>query len=261
MSSNKKIQPRQMVKRRGLYAEVRASLAQEDSVGHRSDGGVATRMAVAAQIADTEGDALRIPISGIERAGIDIDATRLSLAEELALFAIVQKSLVQAQFEAISMLPTKWPYRGDKFAAKGWHDRKLRILFDCMEVQIPQLRRCRCLAGRVGPSVFPLSQVFPSQMTLAVEYLQVKWVAHLAFTVATQRPMEVVPLGECIYVRGIRPRAQAVGAKFSCEGDGTQATADEATGPALARTQTIAGVASDPSEAYRSTRPVRKPLQ
>lgn len=176
------------------------------------------RMVIEARIENGEGDGLRIPLSTIERAGRTEDTIGLSLAEGRALLANVQTRLVQAQFEAISTSLSRCPDCGSKFTVKGRHQRKLRTVFGCIEVQSPRVRHCVCQGARPGASFSPLVNAFPSQMTPELEYLQVKWAAHLPFATATQLLSEVLPVDECISASGVRRRARAVGAELDRQG-------------------------------------------
>ena len=127
------------------------------------------RMVIEARIESTEGDVLRIPLSTIERAGSTEDTIGLSLAEGRALLANVQTRLVQAQVEVLSASLARCSDCGKKFTVKGRHQRKLRTVFGCIEVQSPRLRRCGCRGGRPGASFSPLVNALPSQMTPELE--------------------------------------------------------------------------------------------
>lgn len=198
------------------------------------------RVIIEARIEGIEGEELRIPLSTIEREGNTQDTIGLSLAEGRGLLASVQAHLVQAQFEAISAFLAKCPDCGKKLSVKGKHPRKLRTLFGCIEVQSPRVRCCGCQGNRAGTSFSPLVKGFPSQMTPELEYLQVKWAAHLPFAAAAKLLTEVLPIDECISATGVRRRVLAFGAALDRPAAGTQTAAAAQPGDTQASIQSLA---------------------
>ena len=72
-----------------------------------------------------------------------------------------------------------------RLGLKGWHQRQIKTVFGLVNVQSPRVRHCRCANKPAGASFSPLTLVVPTSMTPELEYLQVKWAAHLSYAAAT----------------------------------------------------------------------------
>jgi hypothetical protein len=59
-----------------------------------------------------------------------------------------------------------------------------------------------------------LSEGLPKRITPELEYLQVKWAAHLPYAAATALLKEVLPLQECISATGAKTRIRVAGAEL-----------------------------------------------
>jgi hypothetical protein len=67
---------------------------------------------------------------------------------------------------------------------------------------------CECdrSQGSRRYTVSPLSQALPKRITPALEYLQVKWAAHLPYVAATALLKEVLPLQDAISTSSAKSR-------------------------------------------------------
>ena len=88
---------------------------------------------------------------------------------------------------------------------KGWHERQIRTVFGRVKVRSPRVRCCSCAGRPPGASFSPLTRVVPACMTPELEYLQVKWAAHLPFSTATALLTELLPIERAISVGGLKP--------------------------------------------------------
>ena len=111
-----------------------------------------------------------------------------------------------------------------KLGVKGWHQRQIRTVFGLVSVQSPRVRYGRCAGRSAGASFSPLTQVVPTSMTPELEYLQVKWAAHLSYATATALLSEVLLTADTISVSGVKRRMRVVGAAL--EKDDEQYAAD-----------------------------------
>jgi hypothetical protein len=62
-----------------------------------------------------------------------------------------------------------------------------------------------------------LSEGLPKRITPELEYLQVKWAAHLPYAAATALLKEVLPLQECISATGAKTRIRVAGAELDTQ--------------------------------------------
>jgi hypothetical protein len=147
----------------------------------------------------------------VERLGGHVDAIGLSLAEGRALLASAQQFLVRAQCRAITAAHVPCVQCNKKLATKGWHQCQIRTVFGCVLAPSPRVRCCACQGERPGASFSPLADALPMQMTPELEYLQVKWSAHLPFAAAAALLNEVLPIGDAISITGMKRRVRAVG--------------------------------------------------
>lgn len=136
----------------------------------------------------------------------------LSLAEGKALLASAQQYLVRAQCAGIADAHAHCEVCGARLRAKDRLERQIRTVFGRVTVDSLRVRHCRCASKRPGASFCPLNSVVPSCITPELEYLQVKWAAHLSFASATALLGEVLPIADSVSVTGMKRRVRAVGA-------------------------------------------------
>ncbi len=74
------------------------------------------------------------------------------------------------------------------------------------------MRCCACANKPPGASFSPLTLLVPTGVTPELEYLQVKWAAHLPYAAASKLLMEVLPIDDSISVSSMKQRVRAVGA-------------------------------------------------
>lgn len=86
----------------------------------------------------------------------------------------------------------------------------MRTVFGKVSVASPRLWSCTC-DGTPAHSVSPLSRALPRRVTPELEYLQVKWAAHLSFAASTRLLREVLPLQQGISVAGTKNRVRVAG--------------------------------------------------
>src|ERR1700674_33229 len=137
------------------------------------------RMVIEARFLDGVGEGSSISLGTIERGGTLDDAIGLSLAEGRALLASAQQCLVCTQCQVLSALQAQCAQCGKQLTVKGQHQRQMRTVFGCVQVSSPRLRRCACHGDLPGASFSRLVAALPTQMSPELEYLQVKWAAHL----------------------------------------------------------------------------------
>jgi hypothetical protein len=136
----------------------------------------------------------------------------LSLAEGKELLASAQKYFVAEQSLSIAGAHSYCSRCGVRLGVKGWHQRQIRTVFGLVDVRSPRLRCCACAGRRPGASVSPMVEVLPTRVTPELEYLQVKWAAHLPYAQATALLSDVLPIADVISVSGLKRRVRAVGA-------------------------------------------------
>ena len=145
------------------------------------------------------------------------------------MLASAQQCLVWTQCQVLSALQAQCAQCGKQLTVKGQHQRQMRAVFGCVQVSSPRLRRCACHGDLPGASFSRLVAALPTQMSPELEYLQVKWAAHLPYTAAAELLQEVLPIGDSISVTGLRRRVRAVGAELdrTAEVVGSVAAADQ----------------------------------
>ncbi|UUZ76922.1 ISKra4 family transposase [Polaromonas sp. P1(28)-13] len=184
------------------------------------------RMIIEAHLVDDEGCTERVQLSAIDRESTT-DPLGMSLAEGKALLAAAQHHLVNGQCQGIASAHAHCEHCGARLGVKGWHQRQIRTVFGLVKVQSPRVRHCRCSGKATGASFSPLTQVVPTSMTPELEYLQVKWAAHLSYAAATALLSEVLPVADTISVSGMKRRVRVVGAALEqAVGQHACATAD-----------------------------------
>ena len=190
------------------------------------------RMIIEAHLIDDEGCTQRVQLCAIDRQ-LTTDPLGMSLAEGKALLAAAQKHLLNSQCQGIASAHAHCEHCDARLGVKGWHQRQIRTVFGLVEVQSPRVRHCRCAGKAAGASFSPLTQVVPTSMTPELEYLQVKWAAHLSYATATALLSEVLPTADTISVSGVKRRVRVVGAALEqAVGQHARATADLVKNPA-----------------------------
>lgn len=169
------------------------------------------RLIIEAHLVDDEGSTERIELASIERA-LTTDPLGMSLAEGKSLLAAAQQHLVDSQCQGIASAHAHCERCDARLRLKGWHQRQIKTVFGLVNVHSPRVRYCRCANKPAGASFSPLTRVVPTSMTPALEYLQVKWAAHLSYAAATALLSEVLPTADTISVSGVQRRVRVVGA-------------------------------------------------
>lgn len=179
------------------------------------------KLIIEARLVDDSIQTKPVQLAVIDQEMADV-ALGLSLAEGKALLASAQEYLVGAQCEGIAEAHLCCGRCGSKLSLKGWHERQLRTVFGRVKVRSARFRYCACAGKRAGASFSPLVQVLPACVTPELEYLQVKWAAHLPYAAAAQLLAEVLPISLAISVTGVKRRVRAVGAELEQSAAGAQ---------------------------------------
>jgi hypothetical protein len=82
------------------------------------------------------------------------------------------------------------------------------------------LGKSGCRVHDSGPAraIFsPLSEGLPKRITPELEYLQVKWAAHLPYAASTALLKEVLPLHDCISTTGAKARIRVAGTELDTQ--------------------------------------------
>ena len=169
------------------------------------------RMIIEAHLVVDQGCTERVQVYTIDRE-LTTDPLGMSLAEGKALLAAAQQHLVNGQCEGIASAHAQCEECDAKLGVKGWRQRQIRTVFGLVSVQSPRVRYCRCAGRSAGASFSPLVQVVSTSMTPELEYLQVKWAAHLSYATATALLSEVLLTADTISVSGVKRRMRVVGA-------------------------------------------------
>ena len=140
----------------------------------------------------------------------------MSLAEGKALLAAAQQHLVNGQCDAIASEHAQCYHCQARLGLKGWHQRQIKTVFGLVEVNSPRVRYCQCAGKARGTSFSPLTRVVPGSMTPELEYLQVKWAAHLSYATATRLLSEVLPVADTISISSVKRRVRVAGTTQVC---------------------------------------------
>ena len=189
------------------------------------------RPIIEAHLVDAEGSAARIQLATIDRVSTT-DPIGMSLGEGKALLAAAQQYLVYSQCQGIGSAHAHCGRCDARLGLKGWHQRQIKTVFGLGNVQSPRVRHCRCANKPARASFSPLMLVVPTSMTSELEYLQVKWAAHLSYAVATASLSEILPTADIISVSGVQRRVRVVGAVLENE---SSRAALSATGRSMIR--------------------------
>lgn len=169
------------------------------------------RMIIEARIEGCVEDSAPIRLAEFERADGQLKQLGLSLAEGKSLAHEAQRALVKAQTNAAVFALRVCPQCGATLSIKGKHTIQYRTVFGKVTIDSPQLRVCKCCRGTKGKSFSPLAAEVPARTSPELEYLQVKWAAHLPYAVATTLLKELLPVDQAISTSGLRNRVWAVG--------------------------------------------------
>ena len=169
------------------------------------------RMIIEARIEDSAGGSEPIRLAECERADGELKQLGLSLAEGRSLVYEAQRALVNAQAHVFVVASRACPQCGAALSIKAKHTIRYRTVFGKVSIDSPQLRACNCAQHRSTKSFSPLALAVPLRVSPELEYLQVKWAAHLPYAVATTLLKEVLPVDQAISTSGLRNRVWAVG--------------------------------------------------
>ena len=169
------------------------------------------QMIIEAHLVDDEGRTERVELAAINRE-LTTDPLGMSLAEGKSVLAAAQQYLVEQQCQSIASAHAQCERCDARQRLKGWHRRKIRTVFGAVNVQSPRVRYCRCAGKAAGASFSPLIKLVPTCVTPELEYLQVKWAAHLSYAAAAKLLSEILPITDAISVSGAKRRVRAVGA-------------------------------------------------
>ena len=161
-----------------------------------------------------EGDAgtadTPVMLAAIEREDHNLTDFGLSLAEGRQLLAAAQSALATRQAATWLRAQTSCPRCRLPLRHKDSRRIFVRTVFGKVAVASPRLWSCPC-AGAAPRSVSLLSRALARRVTPELEYLQVKWAAHLSFATATALLKEVLPVQDSVSASGAKDRIRAVG--------------------------------------------------
>ncbi len=180
------------------------------------------RLIIEARIDDGECDAKRegsTIVAIVDRRDKDLSQLGLTLAEGRSVLAEVQSALVSQQVARWLSANTHCRRCGSPLSHKDSRSIVLRTVFGKMALESPRLWSCTCAtkSGAARHSTSPLCKAIAKRVTPELEYLQVKWAAHLPFRQATALLKEVLPLDKATSFSGTRNRVRGVGAQIDAE--------------------------------------------
>ena len=162
---------------------------------------------------DIEPTVVPIPLAVIDRYDDDLEQLGLSLAEGRELLAAAQSVVVSSQ--ASRWIATQ-DYCHECYTPLRRKDSRpivMRTVFGKVSVNSPRFWSCHCepTPDWQARTISPLSQALPKRVTPELEYLQIKWAAHLPYAAATALLKEVLPLETSISASGARHRIRTAG--------------------------------------------------
>ncbi len=134
------------------------------------------------------------------------------MAEGKRLLAAAQRFFVDQQSQGIAAAHAVCEQCDRPLRIKGRHHRQIRTIFVRVTVSSPRVRCCACANKPPGASFSTLTLLVPTGVTPELEYLQVKWAAHLQYAVASELLMELLPIDDSLSVSNMKRRVRAVGA-------------------------------------------------
>ena len=171
------------------------------------------KLVIEARLEDDASTALAdqpVMLAVIERKDHDLTDFGLSLAEGRRLLAAAQSALAARQASTWLRAEASCPQCCTPLRHKDSRCIVMRTVFGKVAVKSPRLWSCTC-DGNPPRSLSPLSRALPRRVTPELEYLQVKWAAHLSFATATSLLKEVLPLHRGVSASGTKNRVRAVG--------------------------------------------------
>ena len=169
------------------------------------------RMIIEARIVSCTGTEKVISLADIDRVDGDFKQLGLKLSEGRDLMHDVQHALVNAQTTTFVEASTQCRHCHAELSIKTMHTIQYKTVYGKVTINSPQLRRCKCKKSKSAASYSPLAQAIPFRMSPELEYLQVKWAAHLPYAAATKLLKEILPLDQAISTAGVKNRVRAVG--------------------------------------------------
>ena len=171
------------------------------------------KLIIEARLVDDISESPPVRLATIDREST-ADPLGLSLAEAKAILASAQRYFVDAQCQGIAHAHSFCEKCDARLVAKGHHERQIRTAFGCVTVRSPRVRCCPCMGAKPGASFSPLLGLVPAGMTPELEYLQVKWAAHLPYAAAASMLAEILPITGALSVSGMKRRVRVVGAEL-----------------------------------------------
>jgi hypothetical protein len=168
-------------------------------------------MVIEARLEDNGGGSVPIRLVEFERADGELMQLGLSLAEGKSLVYEAQRALVNAQAHGFVIASKNCLQCGAALSIKAKHTIRYRTVFGKITIDSPQLRVCKCSQDTRRKSFSPLAVALSRRLSPELEYLQVKWAAHLPYAVATALLKETLPVDQAISVSGLRNCVWAVG--------------------------------------------------
>jgi hypothetical protein len=167
------------------------------------------------ETSDTEA----MTVAVVEREDRSVADLGLTLAEGRALLAQIQSLLVSEQTAGWMKSQLTCRRCGSMLAHKDAGSIVLRTVFGKIDVPGPRLWTCNCAAKQGQPrrSVSPLCKAVRQRVTPELEYLQVRWAAHLPYRQATELLREVLPLDKGISFGSTRRRILVVGSALDAQ--------------------------------------------
>ena len=188
-------------------------------------------MIIEARLVDDVTECPAVHLATIERE-LTTDTLGLLLAEGKAIMSSAQRYFVREQCRGIAWSHSCCERCGIRLGRKGYHDRQIRTVFGRVVARSARLRHCQCQGKKPGASFSPLLGLVPAAVTPELEYLQVKWAAHLSYAAAASMLAEVLPIADAISVSSVKRRVHAVGAALDASAmAGGAADADSASNP------------------------------
>lgn len=169
------------------------------------------RMIIEARIDDAVGGGEAIRLAEFERLEGDLKQLGLNLAEGRRLLHEAQRALVCAQTRVVVSASLNCPQCGRTLSIKATHAIRYKTVFGKVTIDSPQVHVCKCAQDQSAKSFSPLALAMPLRVSPELEYLQVKWAAHLPYAVATTLLKEVLPVDKAISASGLRNRVLTVG--------------------------------------------------
>jgi hypothetical protein len=128
--------------------------------------------------------------------------------------------MVKAQAQVFVPASRTCPQCGSTLSIKAMHTIRYQTVFGKVSIDSPQLRVCNCRQGTNRKSFSPLALALPLRTSPELEYLQVKWAAHLPYAVATALLKKILPVDQAISASGLRNRVWTVGQELDDNAEG-----------------------------------------